>query len=270
MNALTLTRYQNVACPIDMSFLNPELVKSNSVAEIERMTIAVGSEGIHVGEVFKVSGKNGLNLVIEHSSSKLEKIGQGWNHGLIRVLGDAGAFAGQMQQGGEIHVEGSVGDYAGCAMTGGLMRVSGNAGDWLGGNTPGSKIGMNEGCIVIGGSAGIRLGNRMRRGIIAVNGDVGFGACSSMIGGTVLLLGNSANLPGTHMRRGTVFCRSFPCLPCASFFEQPFVDSTFFRSLVTFLRERNLGIDLDKFDWATIRRFVGDLNIGGMGEILTP
>ena len=270
MNRLTLTRYQNVACPIDMSFLNPDCVNNHSATGIERMTIAVGSDAIKVGDVFRVSGKNSQNLVIENSSLKLEKIGQGWNHGSIRVLGDAGAFAGQMQKGGEIHIEGSVGDYAGCAMTGGSIRVKGNAGDWLGANIPGGKIGMNEGFIAVNGNAGNRLGNRMRRGIIAVNGDVGFGACSCMIGGTVLLLGNSANLPGAHMRRGTVFCASLPSLPRASFFEQPFIQSAYFRSLESYLRERNLGIELDKFSQSTARRFVGDLNIGGMGEILTP
>ena len=270
MNRLTLTRFENVASPIDMSFLTPDCVKNNSAAEIERMTIAAGSDEIMVGDVFRVSGKSGQNLVIENSSPKFEKIGQGWNHGSIRVLGDAGAFAGQMLQGGEIHIEGSVGDYAGCAMTGGSIRVNGNAGDWLGANTPGGKIGMNEGCIAIKGNAGNRLGNRMRRGIISVNGDVGFGACSNMIGGTVLLLGNSAKLPGAHMRRGTVFCASLPSLPRASFFEQSFIDSAFFRWLESYLKKRNLGIELDRISQAAARRFVGDLNIGGMGEILTP
>lgn len=270
MKPLTLTRIHDVASPINMSFLNTDLVNNCSAAQIERMTIAMGSDALRVGDVFKVSGKSSLHLVIEDSTSKLEKIGQGWSRGSITVLGDAGAFAGRMMRGGEIHVEGSVGDYSGCAMSGGMILVRGSAGDWLGASLPGGKLGMNEGLIAVSGNAGSRLGNRMRRGLIAVNGDTGIGACSNMIGGTVLLLGNSASLPGAHMRRGTVVCASVPFLPQASFFEQQFVPSAFFSSLELFLKRRSLGIDMNQINQTAVRRFVGDLNIGGMGEILTP
>jgi formylmethanofuran dehydrogenase subunit C len=45
--------------------------------------------------------------------------------GLIRVMGDSGALAGNNLKGGEIIVEGDAGEDAGERMTGGVLRVMG-------------------------------------------------------------------------------------------------------------------------------------------------
>ena len=48
---------------------------------------------------------------------------------------------------------------------------------------------MKDGCIVVNGNAGIRLGERMRRGLIVAGGSVETGACAGMVAGTVIVLG---------------------------------------------------------------------------------
>ena len=224
-------------------------------------------DALRIGDLFNVSGTDHHNIVIENSNAKLEGIGTGWKRGTIKIIGNTGSFTAQSLRGGCVHVEGSVGDFSGCGMKGGQLVIDADAGNGLGANLPGEKIGMNEGQIVVKGNAGTRLGNRMRRGLIAVYGDVGVGACCSMISGTVLLLGGQANLPGTHMRRGTIICASEPSLSANSFFEQVCKDNTYWNIFCSYMAGLNERINQSLLSRSPRQRFVGDLNIYGMGEI---
>ena len=58
-------------------------------------------------------------------------------------------------------------------MSGGLIRIGGNTGGQLGAAYRGSLRGMRGGTILVEGSAGIEVGMRMRRGVIAIKGPVG-------------------------------------------------------------------------------------------------
>ncbi len=224
-------------------------------------------DALRIGDIFKVSGNDHQNIVIENSNAKLEGIGTGWRRGTIKVIGNAGSFTAQSLRGGCVHVEGSVGDFSGCGMNGGQLVIEADAGNGLGASLPGEKIGMNEGRIIVNGNTGTRLGNRMRRGLIVVYGDVGVGACSSMISGTVLLLGGQANLPGTHMRRGTIICASEPSLSADSFFEQECENNTYWNIFCSYMEGLSERINQSLFSCSPRKRFVGDLNIYGMGEI---
>ena len=72
-------------------------------------------------------------------------------------------------------------------MTDGLIRIRGNAGGQVGAAYRGSLAGMNGGTILIDGSAGMEVGMRMKRGIIAVRGPVRDFAGLQMKGGTIVL-----------------------------------------------------------------------------------
>ena len=63
---------------------------------------------------------------------------------------------------------------------------------------------MNQGTILIEGSAGIEVGMRMRRGVIAVGGPVRDFAGLQMKGGTIFLLGGAEIRTGAWMVRGTI------------------------------------------------------------------
>ena len=57
-------------------------------------------------------------------------------------------------------------------MSGGLIRIRGNAGGQVGAAYRGSLSGMKDGTILIEGTAGLEVGMRMKRGIIAIGGPV--------------------------------------------------------------------------------------------------
>ena len=58
-------------------------------------------------------------------------------------------------------------------MHGGLIHVAGNAGHRIGAAYPGSKKGMTDGTILIGGDVGSEAGASMRRGTLVVGGSCG-------------------------------------------------------------------------------------------------
>ena len=265
---LTFTLKEELAFPVDMRILKKIVDSRMSTKKVEQVLMSSRPDALRIGDIFKVSGKDHQNIVIENSNAKLEGIGTGWRRGTIHVIGNAGSFTAQSLRGGYVHVEGSVGDFSGCGINGGQLVVDADAGNGLGASLPGEKIGMNGGWIVIKGNAGSRLGNRMRRGVIAVYGDVGIGACSSMISGTALLLGGQVNLPGTHMRRGTIICAAEPNLSANSFFEQVCKDSTYWKIFCSYMEGRNDRINHTLLSRPPRKRFVGDLNIYGMGEII--
>ena len=96
------------------------------------------------------------------------------------------------------------GVYAAAEMRGGTIHVTANVGDFLGAALPGDPAGMEEGTVLVGGDAGDRVGDRMRRGLIAVHGRLGDYAASRMIGGTIVALHGCGADPGFAMRRGTL------------------------------------------------------------------
>jgi formylmethanofuran dehydrogenase subunit C len=98
-------------------------------------------------------------------------------------------------------------------MSGGLIRVAGNAGGQVGAAYRGSRTGMTGGTIVIGGSAGLEVGMRMKRGTIAIQGKVRDFAGIEMKGGT-LILGGAELRTGAWMQRGTIVSLTpIPLLP---------------------------------------------------------
>ena len=70
-------------------------------------------------------------------------------------------------------IRGQAGPYAAAGMTGGSFEATGDVGDNFGGALPGEMRGMSGGIAILRGNAGQRIGDRMRRGTIIVEGDVG-------------------------------------------------------------------------------------------------
>ena len=91
-------------------------------------------------------------------------IGRGMSRGRIKIVGNVGMHLGAYMKGGTIDVSGSASDWVGGEMSGGLIRIAGNAGGQIGAAYRGSRIGMTNGTIVVGGTAGLEIGMRMKRG----------------------------------------------------------------------------------------------------------
>ena len=129
-------------------------------------------------------------------------IGYGMKRGEIHVHGNAGRHVGGEMSGGRIEVDGNAGDWVGGEMHGGLIHVAGNAGHWIGAAYRGSKKGMTDGTILIGGDVGSEVGASMRRGTLAVGGSCGDAAGFNMIAGSILVFGSCGIRPAPACGEG--------------------------------------------------------------------
>ncbi|GAB4067740.1 hypothetical protein GCM10028812_22490 [Ancylobacter sonchi] len=122
---------------------------------------------------------------------------------------------------------------------------------------------MAGGVVAIGGSAGIRAGERQRGGLILVGGDVGDEAATDMIAGTLAVAGRFGTGTGRGMKRGTLLARAVPDLA------EGFADTGTHDLVALRLMARRVP-DLAALigSAVTARRLVGDRLQGGLGEVL--
>ena len=127
---------------------------------------------------------------------------------------------------------------------------------------------MRGGLLHIGGQAGDRAGDRMRRGMIIIRGRAGDYCASRIHAGTVIVMGRAGSYPAAGMRRGSLILAKKPARLSATFKSCGDLKMQFLRLLFTQLA--NMGDDLASFrqQRPTARRFSGDLALGGKGEIL--
>src|SRR5262249_43734924 len=122
------------------------------------------------------------------------------------------------------------------------------------------------GTILIGGSAGLEVGMRMRRGIIAVAGPVRDFAGLQMKGGTIFLLSGAELRTGAWMVRGTIISlRPLEFLP--TFTHACTYKPTFLRLYAKHLQMLEVAIPREGRD-GMYERYTGDTSVPGKGEIL--
>ena len=152
-------------------------------------------------------------------------------------------------------------------MTGGLIRIHGNAGGQVGAAYRGSLSGMNDGTILIGGSAGLEVGMRMKRGIIVVGGPVRDFAGLQMKGGTIVLLSGAELRTGAWMIRGTIVSlKPIPLLP--TFAYAATYNPTFLRLYAQTSGAAGMSPSRTTSETGRYQRYTGDAAVPGKGEIL--
>lgn len=265
MTMLRLTLKTKLQQRLDCSPLTPCKLADLSLAEIAAIPLYYGKKRLRVDEVFTISGENGLHIVFENSSAKLDCIGELMQSGTITIHGDAGAQLGFKMSNGSITCTGNVGDFAASAMTNGFITVHGDVGDFLGAAIIGERKGMRGGTVIVKGNAGDRLGDQMRRGLILVEGNVGNYCASRMIAGTIGVLGSIGNYSAYGMRRGTLLLLAQPTLhatiqDCGTH-TLPYLNLL----LKSF---QQFDTPFNQLTSQRVQRFVGDLAANGNGEIL--
>ena len=202
---LILRYLGQTSVPVEIEGLVPDSLREKSPAEIERLEIFHGNRKLPLAELFAVTGDaSDGRMEFEGDLAGVHFIGYGMTAGEIHVHGNAGRHLGGEMTGGRIIVEGNAGDWVGGEMHGGLIHVAGNAGHLIGAAYRGSKQGMTDGTILIGGDVGSEIGAAMRRGTLAVGGSCGDAAGFSMIAGSILVFGSCGIRIGADMRRGTI------------------------------------------------------------------
>jgi formylmethanofuran dehydrogenase subunit C len=124
---------------------------------------------------------------------------------------------------------------------------------------------MNNGTIIVDGSAGIEVGMRMRRGTIVVGGTVKDFAGLQMKGGTILLCNGAEIRTGAWMNRGTIISLK-PLQLMPTFAYAGNMNTEFLRLLAKYLKQ--FGIELPRATDGTYRLYSGDLSVSDKGEIL--
>ncbi len=204
MKALTFSLIAEPDQRLDLTPLTPAALTGLTVSQIEKLRLGAGRDGLLVGDVFRLSGKDANNVVIEGGSARFDRIGAGMASGHIRVNGNIGSQAGRKMSGGAVMIEGNTGDHAGSGMSGGRVEIRGNAGNNVGGPVAGELTGMEGGVLIVRGKAGDYVGDRLRRGIIAVLKGCGDYAGYRMIAGTIVVTGRVGAMPGYLMKRGSL------------------------------------------------------------------
>ena len=122
---------------------------------------------------------------------------------------------------------------------------------------------MSGGTILVEGSAGIEIGMRMKRGLIAVRGPVRDFAGLQMKGGTIVLMSGAEQRTGAWIQRGTIISlKPLHLLP--TFTRACDYNPTFLSLYAKHLAPYGFSLPLS----GTYQRFNGDVSVPGKGEIL--
>ena len=247
----------------------PERLAGLSASAVAGEALPQGNRHGVLGDWFRVELSKGAEdrLVISGADERLDDIGAGMSRGELVVEGNAGARVGLQMSGGRILIRGSVGVGAGTAMFGGELRITGEAGDYIGTALPGDRHGMRDGVVIVGGAAGAGVGDRMRRGLIAIMGHVGPYCGARMEAGTIVVGGKVGPNAGAAMRRGTIVAPEGPRSLWPGFADCGVHDLTVLRLLAHALVKHRVTELADRL--GALRRWQGDLAVGGRGEILT-
>ena len=253
---------------IDAMPLQPDRLADMSLEAVRRVELRCSRRLSSVAELFDVREmeREGTPTLEIGGCETLLRLGAGMRAGRLRVHGHAGSLAAAEMRGGELYVDGDAGNLLAAGMQGGLVRVSGDAGDLVGGPTPGADRGMRGGEVLVSGNAGERVGLRLRRGTIAIAGEVGTGLGHHQIAGTIVVLRGAPDRPGVGMRRGTILCLGEAPTLTPSFVYSGRAEPVFFRVLTRHLER--LGFPLSSGESA-LHAWSGDHTQLGRGEVLS-
>ena len=254
---------------LDLTRVTPSVLAGLKLSEVKRFGLQYGRDAVRLADLFAVSGTPDLELRIEAASMRLHNIGAGLAQGVIQVSGRCGDGLGTQMTGGEIHVRGDARHLVGAGMLGGVIDITGHAGDFVGGGIPGAVAGMKGGTVIIGKSAGARVGDRMRRGLIVIGGNAGAYCASQMIAGTVAVLGTVGRDSATAMHRGSLLVREADALSLP----ETFVDTgryelAFVPVLLAHIARFKPAFKARLRAFTSSQRWVGDRGCGGTGEVL--
>jgi formylmethanofuran dehydrogenase subunit C len=252
--------------PLEAEVLSPDVMATLGNGAIQALPVYLGKRQKRVGDFFTVEGESSDDLEIRGDATRIKWIGRGMTRGRIAIDGNAGMHLGAYMKGGTIEVSGNTTDWLGAEMSGGLIRVHGSTGGQVGAAYRGSPSGMTDGTIVIDGSAGLEVGMRMKRGLIAVGGVVRDFAGLQMKGGTIILCSGAELRTGAWMMRGTIVSLQ-PLALLPTFARASRYNPTFMRILARHVTSLGLTVPSDE-EAGAYQRYTGDASVPGRGEIL--
>jgi formylmethanofuran dehydrogenase subunit C len=273
MTTLTFSLKKSLDYVVNCAALTPNNLAGKTLAEIAAISLVYGKKQLRLDEMFDITQDKTTettdddvpNVIVKHSTHKLDYLGAHMRAGQMHIEGDAGTYLGFNLTQGEIHCHGNSLAFAACNMRGGLLSIHGNTGDFLGGASSGQRKGMRGGTVLVKGNAGERTGDQMRRGLILIEGNSGDYCASRMIAGTIGVLGNVGRYVGFNMKRGTLLltkpAQLHATIQDCGMHTLPFL-SLMYQSFAAF------DTKFASLTSQRVQRFVGDAACSGNGEIL--
>lgn len=265
MNASIVTLRKGVKGRIDMTGVLPESLAGKSDAAAGRIMVAVDGRPVELGELCAVKPAQTATMVVQSEDGCLDNLGAGMCGGTLILEGAAGRYAGRNMRGGEIVIEGDADDCAASGMAGGTLSIRGSAGDWLGAALVGERAGMSGGLIAVAGDVGARAGNRMRRGLILIGGNAGDACGANLLAGTIVVAGRCGIKAGSGMHRGTLILGDHSAGLSPGFNDCGICSLSYLGLLRRYADKALPGVAPRS---SRVRRLVGDMAMGGHGEIL--
>ena len=266
MSYLVLKLKKKLKFRINLGLLTPDKIVNKQISTIKSLKITYGKEKKEISNFFSVSGKLKKGILLKGNLNKCDFIGDQMEDGTIIVKGNTGDYLGNKMKGGKIIVYGSSSNYTGSSLKNGEILITKNTGDFLGSSIQGEKLGMSGGVIVVKGSAGHRVGFKMRSGVIYIKGNTkDFTGCQ-MIAGTIIVKGKIGFSVGLLMKRGTIVLEKQKL--SASYLNYNGKNNYIFLKVIQNYLEKISDEFKDIFPNTYIKKYLGDTNCKGMGEIL--
>lgn len=260
MSGLRLRLHSLPPQRLDLRQLLPQHLTGLSPRAIEHLLLPMGQSSVALGEFFQVYAGEADVIELQDACDKLDNIGQGLSHGVLRVHGAVGAYLGKQMTGGQLFVDGDVGDYAAQQLQGGEILIRGNAGAFLA-TQAGTR---SAGKVIVTGSAGRRVAMDMRRGLVVVEGDIGEYSAALLRAGTLCCFGKAAIGVGYGMQRGTIILSEMPENLSLTFK----ACGNYAGSFLNLLQQACSYTHSPARQWLSAQRFIGDYAMLGRGELL--
>ena len=178
-------------------------------------------------------------------------------------------MSGLGMKGGVIRISGNAGAFAACAMENGEIRISAAMpANSSAARLVGERMGMRGGIVRVCGNAGPRAGDHLRRGILMIAGNADDYCGARMTAGTIIVLGQAGEFTGLGMQRGTILLAHPPNQSPPTFNDCGHHDLPFLQLLLNSVRgDQREFPALDPFG-NRVQRLAGDRGVNGLGEIL--
>jgi formylmethanofuran dehydrogenase subunit C len=143
-----------------------------------------------------------VEVVLKGDTSRVKRVGEYMDTGIIRIAGDIGMHCGNFMSGGLIEISGNADAWLGREMLDGSIICHGNAGHYCASGYRGEKHGMKGGRVEVMGNAGDFCAEYLTGGEVYIHGSCGDMAGVEMKGGQ-LVIGGDATRPCGNMKDGT-------------------------------------------------------------------
>jgi formylmethanofuran dehydrogenase subunit C len=143
-----------------------------------------------------------VEVILKGDTSRIKRVGEYMDTGMIRIEGDIGMHCGNFMSGGTIEILGNADGWLGREMRGGTIICRGNAGDYCASGYRGEKTGMRGGNVEVFGNAGDFCAEYLTGGTVHIHGSCGDMAGVELKGGR-LIIGGDAVRPCGNMKGGS-------------------------------------------------------------------